>query len=148
MVSWDWISVWQKSRENWHCPLLPKPCQGVSLTPCEFPFQNYRITLDQAGIGSGASLSGEPIRPPHRPLHLLSPIFRRGRIPGSGGTQRPGTARKLSGAMHGKHIRRLSWWTLSGWSEARRTKKRCSWAGRGWRTWRGKARRILCLWTE
>ena len=53
MESWDWIRVWQKSRENWHWPLLPQPCLSVSGTPGEFPFQNYRITLDQKALNQG-----------------------------------------------------------------------------------------------
>ena len=53
MESWDWISVWQKSRENWHWPLLPLPCLSTSQTPGEFPFQNYRITLDQSVLDQG-----------------------------------------------------------------------------------------------
>ena len=53
MVSWDWIRVWQKSRENWHWPLLPRPCLSTAQTPGEFPFQNYRITLDQSVLDQG-----------------------------------------------------------------------------------------------
>ena len=53
MESWDWTRVWQKSRENWHWPLLPRPCLSTSETPGEFPFQNYRITLNPQALNLG-----------------------------------------------------------------------------------------------
>lgn len=46
MMSWDWNEVWQKSRQNWHWPLLPQPRLGTVKSSGEFPFQNYQINLD------------------------------------------------------------------------------------------------------
>ena len=52
MMSWDWASVWHKSRESWHWPLLPAPRPGIA-TAGEFPFENYRITLDEGTLAKG-----------------------------------------------------------------------------------------------
>ena len=53
MVSWDWTSIWQTSRENWHWPLLPMPRLGKSEFSGVFPFENYSIILDQATLARG-----------------------------------------------------------------------------------------------
>ncbi|MDD1740198.1 MAG: hypothetical protein LUQ30_05135 [Methanothrix sp.] len=58
MESWSWASVWQKSRRNWHWPLLPSPRlalqgPGAAKQPGEFPFSNYQITLDQETLSLG-----------------------------------------------------------------------------------------------
>ena len=52
-MSWDWNDVWHKSRQNWHWPLLPAPRLGTSERAGEFPFQNYRITIDQKTLALG-----------------------------------------------------------------------------------------------
>jgi len=58
MESWSWARVWQRSRRNWHWPLLPPPrlaLQGVGAAkqPGQFPFSNYQITLDQETLSLG-----------------------------------------------------------------------------------------------
>ena len=58
MESWSWASVWQRSRRNWHWPLLPPPRlalqgTGAAKQPGEFPFSNYQITLDQETLSLG-----------------------------------------------------------------------------------------------
>jgi hypothetical protein len=52
-MSWDWIDVWHKSRENWHWPLLPLPRRGTIERPGEFPFSNYKINLDRQTLAQG-----------------------------------------------------------------------------------------------
>lgn len=52
-MSWDWADVWHKSRESWHWPLLPAPRTGKSESTGEFPFQNYRITIDEKTLVQG-----------------------------------------------------------------------------------------------
>jgi len=47
MASWDWLSVWHKSRENWHWPQLPMPREAAGSGPDDFLFQDYRITLSR-----------------------------------------------------------------------------------------------------
>jgi len=60
MESSSWISAWQRSRRNWHWPLLPEPRlarqesgAGAAKQPDEFPFRNYQITLDQETLSLG-----------------------------------------------------------------------------------------------
>ena len=58
MEPWSWASVWQRSRRNWHWPLLPPPrvaLQGPNAAeqPGQFPFRNYQITLDQETLSLG-----------------------------------------------------------------------------------------------
>lgn len=58
MESWSWASVWQRSRRNWHWPLLPPPRlalqgTGAAKQPGDFPFSNYQITLDQETLSLG-----------------------------------------------------------------------------------------------
>lgn len=54
-VSWDWIAdIWEKSRSNWHRPQLPAPHFGESSSIGEFPFENYRITLNKDILSQGA----------------------------------------------------------------------------------------------
>jgi hypothetical protein len=51
--SWDWIAeVWKKSRESWHWPQLPPPILSEGNNG-EFPFQNYRITLNNDILREG-----------------------------------------------------------------------------------------------
>jgi hypothetical protein len=58
MESWSWASVWQRSRRNWHWPLLPPPRlsalgQEAAKQPGSFPFCNYQITLDRETLSLG-----------------------------------------------------------------------------------------------
>ena len=58
MESWSWASVWQRSRRNWHWPLLPQPRlsasgQEAGAQPGCFPFGNYQITLDRETLSLG-----------------------------------------------------------------------------------------------
>ncbi|MGB7544254.1 MAG: vWA domain-containing protein [Methanothrix sp.] len=58
MESWSWARVWQRSRRNWHWPLLPPPRlalqgAGAAKQRGEFPFSNYQITLDQKTLSLG-----------------------------------------------------------------------------------------------
>lgn len=58
MESSSWASIWQRSRRNWHWPLLPEPRlalqgTGAAEQPGEFPFRNYQITLDQETLSLG-----------------------------------------------------------------------------------------------
>ena len=56
MESWSWASVWQRSRRNWHWPLLPPPRlqkKDAAEQPGQFPFRNYQITLDQETLSLG-----------------------------------------------------------------------------------------------
>jgi hypothetical protein len=52
-VSWNWSSVWEKSRSNWHWPQLPRPREGKSSLPGEFPFENYNLTLHEDDLREG-----------------------------------------------------------------------------------------------
>ena len=58
MEPWSWASVWQRSRRNWHWPLLPPPRvalqgQDEAEQPGQFPFRNYQITLDRETLSLG-----------------------------------------------------------------------------------------------
>ena len=52
-MSWDWNDVWNKSRQNWHWPLLPPPGLGTMERAGEFPFHNYCITIDEQTLAMG-----------------------------------------------------------------------------------------------
>ena len=52
-MSWDWSSVWERSRSNWHWPQLPRPREGRSSRPGEFPFENYCLTLHEDELREG-----------------------------------------------------------------------------------------------
>lgn len=60
-ISWNWADVWNRSRENWHWPLLPQPRlgspegerDGRGDGQGEFPFPNYCITVDQKTLECG-----------------------------------------------------------------------------------------------
>jgi hypothetical protein len=44
--------IWERSRRNWHWPTLPKPRPGIGHGG-EFPFDNYRITLNGDTLRQG-----------------------------------------------------------------------------------------------
>jgi len=52
--SFDWESLWDRSRASWHYPQLPRPVLGQRSAD-EFPFSNYRITLGPEILGQGGS---------------------------------------------------------------------------------------------
>lgn len=56
-MSFDWTEVWDRSCSNWHWPLLPYPHLDASdkehIESGEFPFANYRITLDEQTLSHG-----------------------------------------------------------------------------------------------
>ncbi len=52
-MSWDWSSIWEQSRSNWHWPQLPRPREGRSSCTGEFPFENYRLTLHEDELREG-----------------------------------------------------------------------------------------------
>ncbi|NMC10677.1 MAG: VWA domain-containing protein [Methanothrix sp.] len=53
MVSWNWPSVWHKSRKNWHWPQLPVPREAAGAGTDDFLFQNYRINLNRDLLSQG-----------------------------------------------------------------------------------------------
>jgi len=57
MESWSWARVWQRSRRNWHWPLLPPPRlyfrPGETKQAGEFSFSNYQIALDEEILNQG-----------------------------------------------------------------------------------------------
>ncbi|HQE96909.1 MAG TPA: VWA domain-containing protein, partial [Methanothrix sp.] len=57
MESPSWASVWQRSRRNWHWPLLPPPRlssrSGGEEQVGELSFSNYQITLDEEILNQG-----------------------------------------------------------------------------------------------
>jgi len=57
MESPSWASVWQRSRRNWHWPLLPPPrlsSRSVGEEQVgELSFSNYQITLDEEILNQG-----------------------------------------------------------------------------------------------
>jgi hypothetical protein len=52
-ISLNWSDVWQRSRENWHWPILPLPRPGASEKSGEFPFRNYQITITSEMLAQG-----------------------------------------------------------------------------------------------
>jgi hypothetical protein len=48
----DIFEIWDRSRSNWHWPLLPRPILGSS-SEGQFPFENYCITLGHDILLSG-----------------------------------------------------------------------------------------------
>lgn len=64
-ASWDWINIWERSRESWHWPQLPRPRlgggsdlggSGGSLNSAcseEFPFENYALVLKEEEVSQG-----------------------------------------------------------------------------------------------
>lgn len=53
MESWDWIEIWQRSRQSWHWPLLPPPVLREEGISSSFVFPNYQITLNQQDLELG-----------------------------------------------------------------------------------------------
>jgi hypothetical protein len=52
-ASWDWTTIWDRSRENWHWPQLPAPRMSGQAIGGEFPFENYSITLREDVLAEG-----------------------------------------------------------------------------------------------
>lgn len=53
-LSWKQIlEIWERCRESWHYPQLPRPVAGIPQAKGEYPFSNYRLALDRATIDQG-----------------------------------------------------------------------------------------------
>ncbi|MHC1630831.1 MAG: VWA domain-containing protein [Methanotrichaceae archaeon] len=48
------VEIWERSRANWHLPQLPLPIIGRPENGESFPFQNYRITVDENIVSQGS----------------------------------------------------------------------------------------------